>query len=169
MDDVVGFDPALAGLWPVGREAVYEPGLEEEARAVMLETKSEPSPVIEMQRLLNDMTAELRGQFDMFQKIRMRAEDAIDGDEAEAKAARADAKAAVDAVSLIIRTLEKIDGLQRGLADALARQAEENFDDAAYQALVASIDRKIGERAEERAHMLMAERAAADGTGPPEG
>lgn len=170
MDDVVGFDPAMAGLWPVGRVAVYEPDLEEEVRAVMLETKSEPSPVAEMQGLLNAMTAELRAQFEMFHKIRTRAELAIEGDEAEAKAARADAKAAVDAISLIIRTLEKIDGLQRGLADALAREAEENFDDAAYQALLAGIDRKITERAEERARLLMAERAAAaaGNTGPPE-
>ena len=107
----------------------------------------------------------------MFHKIRARAELAIEGDEAEAKVAKADAKSAVDAISLIIRTLEKIDGLQRGLADALAREAEENFDDAAYQALLAGIDRKITERAEERAHVLMAERAAAaaGGTGPPEG
>ena len=171
MDDVVGFDPALAGLWPVGRGAAYEPDLEDEVRAVMLETKSEPSPVAEMQRLLNDMTVELCAQFDMFQKIRARAELSIDGDEAEAKAARADAKAAVDAISLIIRTLEKIDGLQRGLADALAREAEENFDDAAYRELVADIGRKIEQRAGERAHALMAERTAtaADGTGPPQG
>lgn len=171
MDDVVGFDPALAGLWPVGRAAVYDPGLEDEVRVALLETKSGPSPVAEMQRLLNDMTTELRGQFDMFQKIRVRAELAIEGEEAEAKVAKADAKSAVDALALITRTLEKIDGLQRGLADALAREAEENFDDAAYQALLADIDRKIGERAEERAQMLMAERtvAAADGTGPPDG
>lgn len=171
MDDVVGFDPALAGPWPVGRVAVYEPGLEGEVRAAVLETKSEPSPIAEMQRLLNDMTTELRGQFDMFQKIRMRAEQAIDGDEAEAKAARADAKSAVDALALIARTIEKIDGLQRGLADVLAREAEEKLDDAAYQALLAGIDREITERAEERAHVLMAERAAAaaGGTGPPDG
>ena len=169
MDDAVSFDPALAGLWPVGRVAVYEPRLKEEVRAVVLETKSEPSPVAEMQRLLNDMTTELRGQFDMFQKIRMRAEQAIDGDEAEAKVAKADAKSAVDALALITRTLEKIDGLQRGLADVLARQAEENFDDAVYHTLVASIDRKIAERGEERAHMLVVERAAAAGTGPPQG
>lgn len=173
MDDVVGFDPALAGLWPVGRVAAYEPELEDDVRAVMLETKSGPSPgpspVAEMQRLLNDMTAELRAQFDMFQKIRARAELSIEGEEAEAKAAKADAKSAVDAISLITRTLEKIDGLQRGLADALAREAEDNFDDAAYQALLVDIGRKIANRAEERAGKLLAEwtAAAADSTGPP--
>lgn len=171
MDDVVGFDPALAGFWPVGRAAAYDPRLENEVRAAMLETKAEASPVAEMQRLLNDMTAELRAQFGMFHRIRARAERAMDGEEAEAKIAKADAKSAVDALALITRTLEKIDGLQRGLADAQDRQAEEDFDDAAYRALVAGIERKIGQRAEERARELLAGRAAAaaDGTGPPEG
>lgn len=171
MDDAVDFDPALAGFWPVGRAATYDPGLEEEVRAVMLETKSGPSPVEEMQGLLNAMTAELRAQFAMFQKIRIQAEARLGGEEGEAKAARADAKSAVDALALITRTMEKIDGLQRGLADALARQAEENFDDAAYEALVADIHRRIAERAEERARLLLAEwtGAAAPDTGPPGG
>lgn len=171
MDDVVEFDPALMGYWPVGRGAGYEPGLDDAVRAAMLETKSEPSPVAEMQALLNAMTGELRQQFVMFQKIREQAEPRLDGEEAEAKLAKADAKSAVDALSLITRTMEKIDGLQRGLADAIAREAEEKFDDAAYQTLVSDIERKIGERAEERARLLMAEReaAAASGAGPPAG
>lgn len=169
MDNVVGFDPALAGFWPVGRAAVYEPRLEEAVRMAMLETKSELSPVEEMQTLLNAMNTELRQQFEMFRTIRAQAGRKLDGDDAEAKLARADGKAAVDALALITRTLEKIDGLQRGLADTLARQAEEDFDDAAYQALLADIDRKIAERAGERARSLLAEwtAAAADGTGPP--
>lgn len=171
MDDAVEFDPALIFYWPVGRGAGYEPELDDEVRAALLETKSEASPVAEMQSLLNAMTGELRQQFDMFQKIREQAAPKLDGEEAEAKIAKADAKSAVDALSLITRTMEKIDGLQRGLADAIARQAEENFDDAAYQALVADIERKIAERAEERARVLLAERttATAGATGPPEG
>ena len=171
MNDAVDFDPALAGLWPVGRAAGYDPDAGAEVAALMLETKSEPSPVAEMQGLLNAMTTELRAQFDMFQKIRVQAELRLDGEEAEAKVAKADAKSAVDALSLITRTMEKIDGLQRGLADALARQAEENFDDAAYEALLADIDRKIADRAEERARRLLADwtAAAGAGTGPPQG
>jgi hypothetical protein len=127
------------------------------------------SPVAEMQSLLNDMTTELRAQFAIFRTIRERAEPGIEGDDAEAKVAKADAKAAVDSMALIARTLEKIDAMQRGLADALARQAEENFDDAAYRALLDDIDRKISERAEERAGALFAawKEAGADGTGPP--
>lgn len=176
MDDVVEFDPALAGLWPVGRPPGYgeglDPGFAEAVRAVMLETKSEPagpSAVEEMQGLLNDMTAELRRQFAMFQKIRERADAVIGGEDAEAKVAKADAKSAVDALALIVRTIEKIDAMQRGLADVLAREAEEDFDDAAYQRLLDDIERKISERAEERARRLMEEwtASAADGTGPP--
>jgi hypothetical protein len=171
MDDAVEFDPALAGPWPVGRAAIYDPRLEGEVRAVMLETKSEASPGEDMQALLNAMTVELRAQFEMFHRIRVAADVRLDGEEAEAKAAKADAKAAVDALALITRTIEKVDGLQRSLADAQARQAEENFDDAAYEALLADINRKIADRAEERARLLLAERTAAftDGTGPPEG
>jgi hypothetical protein len=182
MHDAVEFDPALAGLWPVGRSAGYSGAhdgvsgwrLEDEVRAVLLETKSEQaalSPVEDMQALLNEMTAELRAQFSLFRTIRERAGPGLDGEDAEAKVAKADAKAAVDSMGLIARTLEKIDDMQRRLADALARQAEEVFDDAAYKALVADIDRKISARAEERANALLAARAAAaaDGTGPPGG
>lgn len=170
MDDAVEFDPALMGYWPVGRWAGYEPELDDEVRAALIETKSEASPVEEMQSLLNAMTGELRQQFAMFQKIREQAAPRLDGEEAEAKLAKADAKSAVDALSLITRTMEKIDGLQRGLADAVAREAEENFDDAAYRSLLAGIERKIGDRAEERARVLLAEwtAAAAGATGPPE-
>lgn len=183
MNDAVGFDPALAGAWPVGRVARYEPDIEGEVRLLLLETKAveggaegvgggeeaRGSPVGEMQALLNMMTGELRAQFAIFQRIRSGAEGRLDGDEAEGKAARADAKSAVDAISLITRTLEKIDSMQRSLADVLAREAEENFDDAAYETLLADIDRKISERAEARARLLVEERttAAADGTGPP--
>ena len=172
-----GFDPGLAGFWPVGAVAVYAGDAGDVGDggwgdlAGGLETKAEAAPVEEMQGLLNAMSGELRAQFAMFQRIREQAELRLDGEEAEAKIAKADAKAAVDALSLIIRTMEKIDGLQRGLADALARQAEETFDDAAYRKLLADIDRKISERAEERAHRLLADRAAiaAGDTGPPEG
>lgn len=172
MHDAIEFDLALAGLWPVGIQAGYAadwPELEDEVRAVMLETKSEMSPVAEMQSLLNDMTTELRAQFAIFRTIRERAEPGIEGDEAEAKVAKADAKSSVDSMALIARTLEKIDAMQRGLADALARQAEENFDDAAYRVLLDDIDRKISERAEERARRLMEEWTASanDRTGPP--
>lgn len=189
MDDAVGFDPALAGVWPVGRVARYEPDIGEEVRALLLETKAvedgategagggpedaRGSPVGEMQALLNMMTGELQAQFAIFQRIRGEAEGRLDGDEAEAKAARADAKASVDAISLITRTLEKVDAMQRSLADVLAREAEENFDDAAYEALLVDIDRKISARAEARARLLVDERSATAGgdeaTGPPGG
>jgi hypothetical protein len=184
MDDAIDFDPALAGFWPVGGRQDYggtwrsaedgrgwgrDPTARETSAA--LEIKSERpalSPVEEMQALINAMTGELRAQFCLFQTIREQAEARIGGEEAEAKAAKVDAKAAVDALALISRTMEKIDGLQRSLADALARQAEEAFDDEDYQTLLADIERRIADRAEERARQILARLDGPEnGTGPP--
>jgi hypothetical protein len=170
MVDEIDFDPALAGAWPVGRGASYDGRLEDEVRAVLLETKAGPSPTEELQGLLNDMQGELKAQFDVFRKIRVGAQARLDGtDEAEVKLAKADVKSAIDALSLLVRTIEKVDGLQRTLAEERMRAEEENFDDAAYEALLADIDRRIDERAEERARMRLGERAgiAEAGTGPP--
>lgn len=172
MHDAIEVDLALAGLWPVGIHPVYSGEIEDLARAVALETKSEspqPTPVAEMQGLLNEMTVELRAQFGLFRTIRERAGPGLEGDEAEAKGAKADAKSAVDSMALITRTLDKIDDMQRKLADATARQAEETFDDAAYQALLDDIDSKISERAEERARRLVEDWTgrAVDAQGPP--
>lgn len=171
MIDEIEFDPALVGAWPVGHEPAYDPGLEEEVRAVLLETKSKPSPKEELQNLLNDMQDELKAQFDVFRKIRADAQAHLDGtEEAEIKLAKADVKSASDALSLIVRTIEKVDGLQRTLAEERMRAEEESFDDAAYQALLNDIDRKIAERVEERARRLEGGTEAANaGTGPPGG
>jgi len=66
--------------------------------------------------LLNEFTAEMRAQFDLFRRLRAGAESLIDrADEGLAKLARADIKAATDAIALIVRTLEKIDALLRQL------------------------------------------------------
>ena len=172
MSDALDFDPALAGAWPVGRGASYDPGLEEEVRALLLETKSEPSPAEALQSLLNDMQAELKAQFDLFRKIRMDAEARLHGgDEAEVKLAKADVKSATDALSLIVRTIEKVDGLQRTLAEERMRTEEENFDDVAYQALLDDIERRIAERVDERTRKRLGDGSdvADAGTGPPVG
>lgn len=177
MVDPVDFDPALAGLWPAGavRLARYgtgvDPGLGEAVGDVWLEVKaaSEPGPAARLQALLNEMTDELKAQFVLFQAIRADAERKINSaDEAELKIAKADLKAAVDALSLIIRTLEKIDSLQRSLARDLEIASEQTFSEADYAAMAADVERKISERAEERMRAWLAERdAAGTATGPP--
>lgn len=181
MFDPIDFDPALAALWPVGggvaRLGEPDAALTEAAGALLLETKAAAAPAPqpaaqaeELQRLLNDMTAEMRSQFEVFRAIRADAEARLaTGDEAEAKLAKADLKSANDALSLIVRTIEKIDSLQRSLAHDREMAAEQEFDQADYEAMLADIDRKISDRAEERLRLWLADRGyAEDGsTGPP--
>lgn len=85
----------------------------------------------ELRLLLNEMTAELKEQFMLFRDLRECAQKLVEHDAADdvaQKQLRADAKGAADAVSLIVRTLEKIDSLQRQLAhdrdEAAERESE---------------------------------------------
>jgi hypothetical protein len=163
MDNLDRIDPGLFGLWPERR--VYGDGPSSAGVADAPEVKSGEGGD-DLRRLLNDMTREMRAQFDYFR--RLRGESDADG-----AASRADAKAAVDAMSLIVRTLEKIDALQRQLARDREEEADRHADPAelerARDALLALID----ERADERAARLADERdgghspagAAADGGG----
>ncbi|WP_431321811.1 hypothetical protein [Rhizobium sp. YTU87027] len=69
----------------------------------------------------------MRDQFSAFRELRRAAEAAsAGGDEGAAKLARADLKAATDAMSLIVRTLEKVDRLQRQIARDCELAAKEN-------------------------------------------
>ncbi len=122
MDEFETFDPALFGLWTAAPAygdgaAMEDTALADAVRGVLLETKSAEgavSPGEELRHLLNEMTVEMRDQFSTFRRMRTSAEAALqDGDDAAQKLARADVKAATDAMSLIVRTLEKVDSLQR--------------------------------------------------------
>lgn len=160
MDDLETFDPALFGLWaqtPVyGDEVVMEDAvLARQVRGLRLETKSAQGafdPAEELRRLLNEMTVEMRDQFATFRALRASAEEAlVDGDEAAQKLARADVKAATDAMSLIVRTLEKVDSLQRQLARDREAEAERTADNEGYEAAKARFMRMIHDRAQEEA------------------
>lgn len=132
------FDPVLAdvslfGCWeaaPSYATALPEGDpLADRVRTVVLETKSvealSVSPADELRQLLNEMTMEIREQFAAFRKMRTAAELLLEGgDDAAQKLARADIKAATDAMSLIVRTLEKVDSLQRQLARDREDEAE---------------------------------------------
>ena len=110
----------------------------------------------ELCHLLSDMTREMRAQFDCFRALREGAGEALasPGDDAAAKGARADAKAASDAMSLIIRTLEKIDALQRQLAHdrqtAAEREAGGEDVEAARRHFLGLIDARAAEEAQRR-------------------
>ncbi|KQY28363.1 hypothetical protein [Rhizobium sp. Root483D2] len=164
------FDPALFGLWP--KAPVYCGGVEEDAelediaRRVILETKAQAvSPLDALQDMLNAMTQELREQMLQFQKLRRLSDDRADaaGVEIDRKLIQADAKASIEAMSVIVRTLEKIDSLQRTIAHDRQTLAETTFDEASYNAFVAEVDQRV----ERRARELFAKYSASGGPGGP--
>lgn len=123
-----------------------------ESAAVCLDVKAQADgdPLDDMQAMLSEMTKELRERFQRFQSQRRTAEQAGEAaeDEADRKLAQADAKAAIEAVSLIVRTLEKIDSLQRTLLSE-RRDAEERGGEVAdYDAVAAEFDRRVKAKAD---------------------
>lgn len=122
--------------------------------------------------LLNDLTQEMRAQFEQFRLLREGAEALMRGDDdAAAKLARADLKAASDAMSVIVRTLEKVDALQRQLMRD--REAEEERAEGDHETLERAQSRLLAlvdQQADAKAQMLLAEwtRAAQTvGSDPP--
>ncbi|CDZ66494.1 hypothetical protein [Neorhizobium galegae] len=163
MDEFETFDPALFGLWteaPVYGDAVVmdDSALADAVRGVLLEIKSAEgafSPGEELRRLLNEMTVEMRDQFSTFRRMRTSAEAALEnGDDAAQKLARADVKAATDAMSLIVRTLEKVDSLQRQLARDRDEAAERDADEGGYEEAKVRFLKMIEDRANENAYRL---------------
>lgn len=155
---------SLYGEWPQSR--VYD------ARLVVLEMKSvpqerpadmRPAGSIDgpdgLWRLLNEMTAEMREQFRFFRDLREGADDALDAaiDDGPGKTARADVKAATDAMSLIVRTLEKIDTLQRQLARDREVAAESEADNQSYEEAVAFFQRRIDDLVEQKVRARLAD------------
>ncbi|MEW9616057.1 hypothetical protein AB3G45_19775 [Shinella sp. S4-D37] len=122
--------------------------------APLLDTKAEAplDPFLDMQAMLLEMTKELRERFQRFQSQKAFAEAEADAakDEALRKQAQADAKAAIEAVSLIVRTLEKIDSLQRTLVHARAEADAACGEDEDEAALAAEFDRLVEERVKDR-------------------
>ncbi|KPF42298.1 hypothetical protein IP76_17660 [Rhizobium sp. AAP43] len=111
--------------------------------------------------LLSAFTTEMRAQFDLFRRLRESAETLLQGaDEAAAKLARADIKAATDAIALIVRTLEKIDALMRQLARDRAEAEERQLEGRDPEILRAEVQALIAAR-------VAAAVAIAEGRGPP--
>jgi hypothetical protein len=168
-DPLAGFDPEMFGQWKdeplydANDDAPRDVELEDTVRNVLLEIKSaetELKPADELRQLLNDMTAEMRQQFGTFRAMREMASgllsgeaDALtpDGSDAAQKLARADVKAATDAMSLIVRTLEKVDALQRQLSRDRQAEADRLADAGGYEEAKARFVRMIEDRANETA------------------
>ena len=130
--------------------------------------------------LLAGFMTEMRAQFELFRRLREGAERLLslsaDGqDEAAAKLARADIKAATDAIALIVRTLEKIDALMRQLARDRAEAEERQLSGRDPEVLRAEVEALIAARvaaavAERLAAVEAVEGgvvAVAEGRGPP--
>ncbi len=127
--------------------------------------------------LLNEFTTEMRAQFELFRRLRAGAESLLDGaDEALAKQARADIKAATDAIALIVRTLEKIDALlrqmERDRLDAEERLTEardpEVLRDEVQALIAARVEAEVAGRLEAAVAARLAEVVGlAEGRGPP--
>lgn len=98
--------------------------------------------LLALEAMLEGTMSELKGALAVFRA--RQAEARAPEDEAGRKAQQAEAKAAIDAISLIVRTLEKIDSLQRTLADEQEATAEP--DEEQYEALVAELERVLAER-----------------------
>ncbi|MGF9692909.1 hypothetical protein AAIH46_08830 [Rhizobium sp. 0TCS1.26] len=172
MDMFDQLDPSLFGLWddvPMADAAGMETGfrltgtlaeedlplvgtVKAEADRVLLELKSADAEAAQgsddLRLLLSEMTRELRAEFIAFRQMRSNAEGlAADGDEAAQKLARADLKAATDAMSLIVRTLEKVDSLQRQLARDRAAEAERLAEETGYEEALHDVQALIEQRA----------------------
>jgi hypothetical protein len=137
-----------------------------ESEPGILELKAGEMP--DLGDLLVRMTIEMQAQFEAFRQMRESAEAILAGspDDAGAKLARADIKAAADAMSLMIRTLEKIEALQRSMAHAEERAMEERLQEEGYDDAKAQLLALVEARAAEIAAQSMARsRAGDDGPG----
>ncbi|MBN7807236.1 hypothetical protein JZX86_17930 [Agrobacterium rosae] len=146
MTSTITTDLSLYRKWPQTHVYADNPAA--------LELKSAPPDKAsdELWRLMNEMTAEMREQFRFFRQLREGAGAALEGDadDVAGKGARADVKAATDAMSLIVRTLEKIDTLQRQLARDREVAAESEAETQDYEEAVAFFQRRMDELVEQK-------------------
>ena len=130
-------------------------GLAGGENALPLETKglAEDGGRESLEPLLVDLAREMRDQFQLFRRLRQSAGAFLNGaddedvQEAAARQARADAKAATDAISLIVRTLEKLDQLLRQMARDRADALTDGPKEEDREALRAAVETLIEARA----------------------
>lgn len=162
-------DPALHSAWPERPTGMGE-GIPDTA----LETKSRADKLIaedaarngRLRELLNELTDEMRDEVGLYRNLRQAGEAALLGppEDTSAKLARADVKAATDQLSLIVRTLERIDALQRVLAEEReALVIEDDAEAEAYETAVAHFLNRIDELAEQKCRAWQEALAASNG------
>lgn len=180
-DDI---DPGLYGAWGEGgycggpaatamspapvpdrrtRHVAYELALD-----LALEIKSAEALAAgaDLRLLLNEATEELKEQLRLFQRLRREAAERLDDPDGDHKLARADLKAATDALSLIVRTLDKTDELQRKIDDAGEADRARHVDDETLDRLCESLNRHIADRAGQLARSRASHESAAEERSP---
>ncbi|MBB4405242.1 MULTISPECIES: hypothetical protein [Agrobacterium tumefaciens complex] len=158
-------DPALYGAWPDRPAYADEAAPEIKSRADRLAAE-DAARNGSLRQLLNELTEEMRDQVCMYRNLRQSGEAGLlpDADDTEGKQARADVKVATDQLSLIVRTLERIDALQRVLAEERqALMGEDENDTQDYEAAVAHFLKRIDELADQKCRERL-EAMAASGT-----
>lgn len=157
-------DTALHGAWP--ERPTYVDGSAPETKSRADRTAAEDAARNgTLRQLLNELTEEMREQFCMYRNLRQTGEAALASlaDNADGKQARADVKAATDQLSLIVRTLERIDALQRVLAEERESLfAEDETGAADYETAAAHFLRRIDELAEQKCRARLEALAASD-------
>ncbi|OOO27002.1 hypothetical protein BS627_08420 [Agrobacterium salinitolerans] len=150
-------DPALYGAWPDRPAYADEAAPETKSRADRL-VAEDAARNGSLRQLLNELTEEMRDQVCLYRNLRQSGEAGLlpDADDTEGKQARADVKVATDQLSLIVRTLERIDALQRVLAEERqALMGEDENDTQDYEAAVAHFLNRIDELAEQKCRAKM--------------
>lgn len=177
-------DPGLYGAWGEGgycggsppRSSAPDPDrrtrhmAQDLARELALEIKSAEAMAAgaDLRSLLNAATEELKEQLRLFQRLRRQAADLLDDPDGDQKLARADLKAATDAISLIVRTLDKTDELQRKIDDAGEADRARHVDDETLDQLCQNLNRHIADRAGQLARDLAVRESAIGEERPPD-
>ncbi|MDS7596535.1 hypothetical protein [Agrobacterium tumefaciens] len=155
-------DLSLFGDWP--DSCVYRHGVatdcDLEAAPEIKSAPVEDTTQDDLRQLLNALTAELREQCRMYQRMREVSEPLLSVaiDETPGKQGRADVKAATESLSVVVRTLEKIDVLQRQIAEERERNADRAEESEDYDAAVAFFLQRIDALAEQKAAAICAAR-----------
>jgi hypothetical protein len=122
----------------------YEPEMAPEIKAAGEEGRA-------LAQMLSEIQTELGEELIMFRAMRARAQQLMETEGEDHKTAKADAKAASEAIQQIVRTIEKLDSLQRALAEERAAREEATFGAEAHKTLAARVEKLIEDRARELA------------------
>jgi hypothetical protein len=154
-------DLSIFRVWPQEGEMGEAGGDTSPALEHKMQMRDEAERREDVISLLNEMTLELKAHFQFFKMLRERSGTVLPEDESgDGKLIRADMKAASDALSLIVRTLEKIDELQRQMAKERDLALDDEAESADYEQAVSFFLERIDALAEEKFKQRCAEQGS---------